>query len=82
MQVMITEEQIQEAKSLLRKAGYFTDNLWHVDDVKSKFEIFDNEDAQDVLNDALTNEWVIEQIRISINNIAEYKEFKKLGTDE
>ena len=75
---MITEEQIQEARNLLREAGYFTDNLWHVDDVKFKFQIFDNEDAQDVLNDALTNEWIIEQIHISIDNIAAYKEFKKI----
>lgn len=74
---MNTEKEVNKARAVLRKAGYFTDNLWHIDDVKSKFEVFDNEDAQDILNDALTNEWVMEQIHISIDNIADAKRFKK-----
>jgi hypothetical protein len=71
----MTEEQ---AKEVLRKEGYFVDNLWHIDDVKSKFIVFDNEDAQDILNDALTNEWIFEQIWLTIDDIATYKGYKKL----
>lgn len=74
--------EIEKAKEVLRKAGFFTDNLWHINDVKGRFQIFDDEDAQDVLNDALTNEWVMEQIYYSIGDIAEYKGFKKIEEDE
>lgn len=69
--------EIEKAKEVLRKAGYFTDNLWHIDDVKSRFRVSDNEDAQDILNDALTNEWVMEQIHLAIRDMAEDKGLKK-----
>lgn len=74
--------EVEKAKEVLRQAGFFTGNLWHVDDVKGQFQIFDDEDAQDVLNDALTNEWVMEQIHYAIDDVAEYKGFKKLEEDE
>lgn len=74
--------EVKKAKEVLRQAGYFVDNLWHVDDVKLRFVVFDDEDAQDILNDALTNEWVMEQIHYSIGDIAEYKGFKKIEEDE
>ena len=44
------EMLIAQAKFTLKQEGYFVDNLWHIDDVKSKFIVFDNEDAQDILN--------------------------------
>lgn len=78
----ISQEDIVEAKEVLRKAGYFVDNLWHIDDVKLRFKVFDNEDAQDVLNQALTNEWVFDQIWYAIDNAAEYKGFKPLEDED
>jgi hypothetical protein len=77
-----SENEINDAKETLRKAGYFVDNLWHVDDVKSKYQVFDNEDAQDILNDALTNEWVFDQIWYAIRNAAELNEFKELEEND
>lgn len=74
--------EVEKAKEVLRKAGYFTDNLWHVGDVKSRFKVFDNEDAQEILNDALTNDWIIEQINCTISEIAEEKGFKKIEDGE
>lgn len=74
--------EIEKAKEVLRKSGYFTDNLWHIDDVKGRFQVSDNEDAQDILNDALTNEWVMEQIHLAIRDMAEYNGFKKLERNE
>ena len=74
--------EIEKAKEVLRKEGYFVDNLWHVDDVKLKFTVFDNEDAQDILNDALTNEWVFDQIWYAIGNAAEYKGFKRIENED
>ncbi len=66
--------KIEQAKKTLRDAGYFTDNLWHVDDVKSRYEC-DNETAIDILDDALSNDATMEQIWFAINfHIDEHKE--------
>lgn len=53
--------EIEKAKAILRDAGYFVDNLWTIRDVQDRFECDDNT-AQDILNDALTNEYIVEQI--------------------
>ena len=56
-----------EAKQALREAGYFVDNLWHVDDVKNATEVsLSTEQAMQVLSMSLTNEATMEQIFISI----------------
>lgn len=54
---------IHEAKQALRDAGYFVDNLWHVDDVKNATEgkISTNQ-AMQVLSMALTNDNTTHQI--------------------
>jgi hypothetical protein len=57
---------IEKAKATLRDAGYFVDNLWHIDDVHSKYTC-DAETAQDILNNALTNDATMEQIWTAIN---------------
>ena len=41
---MPTSKQIEEAKQTLTNAGYFTDNLWHVSDVKENFERYGSND--------------------------------------
>ena len=61
----------QEAKEVLRNAGYFIDNLWHVDDIKFRYNCDDDEQAQDILNTALTNEATMEQIWFAIDMVAE-----------
>ena len=67
---------INEAKALLKANGYFIDNLWCIDDVKSKFKCSD-ENAQDILDRALTNEATMDQIWFSI------KEFGRIdGLEE
>jgi len=68
---------VEEAKKVLKDNGYFTDNLWHVDDVKTKFECTD-EEAQKVLDESLTNEATMEQIWFSINEFGEMFELKKI----
>lgn len=74
--------EIEKAKETLRAAGYFTDNLWHVDDVKLRFGVFDNEDAQDILESALTNAWIMEQIHYGIGEAAEDRGFKNSENNE
>jgi hypothetical protein len=62
-----TSKQIEEAKQTLTNAGYFTDNLWHVSDVKENFKqtFFDevsDDTAQMILEYALTNPSTMEHI--------------------
>jgi len=60
------QKEIEKAKQLLKDNGYFTDNLWHVDDVKSKFKC-DDEAAQSILKNALENDATMEQIWLAID---------------
>jgi hypothetical protein len=62
--------EIEQAKAILKQHGYFVDNLWHVSDVKIKFNVSDNE-AQDILNKSLTNDVTMEQIWFSIHEFGE-----------
>lgn len=61
-----THTKIEEAKSLLKEAGYFTDNLWHVNDVQRQVKHINDDDAQEVLEQALTNDATMEQIWFAI----------------
>lgn len=47
-------DKIEIAKQTLRNAGYFVDNLWHIDDVRDEF-ICPDDDAMCILGDVLTN---------------------------
>lgn len=58
-------EEIQRAKKTLERHGYFTENLWHIDDVKA-YRNCDDGTAQEVLNSALTSEWVMTRINEQI----------------
>jgi len=65
------KEEIIKAKEVLRNAGYFVDNLWHVDDIKLRYNCDDDEQAQDILNTALTNDATMEQIWFAIDMTAQ-----------
>ena len=67
----------EELKSELSRRGYFTDNLWSVEDVKSKFIVTD-EEAQEVLDRSLTNEATMEQIWLSIEIFGEMEGYKEV----
>ena len=69
-----TEEQIEHLKAIVEfgsndlpkiREDYQTENLWCVEDVKSKFKC-DDDDALEVLESALTNDATMEQIWCSI----------------
>ena len=66
----------QELKKELTRRGYYTRNLWHIDDVQSRYEATDNE-AQDVLDEVLQGEWIIGQIFESIDDCAKENELKE-----
>ena len=69
--------EIEKAKQLLKDNGYFVDNLWQVDDVKAKFKC-DDDTAQEVLNQALTNDATMEQIWLSIDIFGEMENLEKI----
>jgi len=60
-----TQQEIDNAKAILRESGYHVDNLWHVDDVKGKYEC-DDDDAYEILDNALSNEATFERIWLAI----------------
>ena len=77
----IESKPVEDAKQTLEQAGYFTKNLWHVDDVKYHFKCSD-EEAQDILNDALTNDATMEQVWFSIKTFAVTKSLTEIKEKE
>jgi len=68
---------INKAKELLEYYGYYTQNLWSIYDVQNKYDC-SNEEAQKILNTALTNEATFEQIWLSIDYAAEFNNIKEI----
>ena len=62
----MTYTDIEQAKTLLKKAGYHTDNMAHVDDVKKLIRHISEDDTQEILSDAYTNDFVKESINQGI----------------
>ena len=74
-----TYEQIKQARQTLKNAGYFVENLWHVDDVKNQYDdmFIDAESAYEILDDAVTNTHVMETIGdIIVENLNEIRGWK------
>ena len=61
---------IQDAKKILERHGYFVTNLWHISDV-TEFYKCDEDTAQYILCNALTNEYVKRSVWDSIDYSAE-----------
>jgi len=61
-----------EAKQVLKQAGYFVDNLWHIQDVYNVADgDIQKDQAMQVLSMALTNEATMEQIWLAIQMATE-----------
>lgn len=60
------QQQIKEARELLKKHGYQTANLWTVGDVQSKFNCT-NDEAMIVIEKALINPATMDQIWFAID---------------
>ena len=72
----LTYKQLRDE---LSRRGYFTGNLWSVDDVKLKFFVTDDE-AQEVLMESLTNDATMEQIWQSITIFGEMGGYKEISS--
>jgi hypothetical protein len=75
-----TQLSIDDARKILESNGYFVANLWHVYDVTSTYRCT-NEQAYGILNDALTNEYIMEQIWDAIDSVAEDLNLEKNEND-
>ena len=67
--------QISQAKALLEKEGYFTANLWHTDDVCQNYKV-NQDQALDLIEDAMTSDWMVANIFETIDIIAEENGYK------
>lgn len=68
-------QDVSIAKALLRKNGYFVENLWCVDDVTQNYDCTEDE-AQEVLGMALTNDVITERIFGAIDDACNELEIK------
>ena len=65
------KEEIEKAREVLREAGYYVDNLWHIDDVRTLFENVTDEQAQEILDASFQNEATFDQIWFAIEQIGQ-----------
>ena len=68
----------QELRDELTRRGYFTGNLWGVEDVLIKYKCTP-EQSQEVLYQSLTNDATMEQIWFSIDTFAELKGYSEVN---
>jgi len=66
-----------KAREVLKRHGYFVENLWHTRDVTDDYQCTDNE-AQEFLRIALTNEATMEQIRLAIDYACDALDIKPI----
>jgi hypothetical protein len=72
--------KIEEAKQFLKSKGYFTDFLWHVDDVKLRYPC-DDETAQKILRDANQHEALGAQMWMCIDDAAEVEGLERIDSN-
>jgi len=65
-----TQMTSDDARKFLAEQGFFTGNLWRIEDVTSSYECSDK-DAYKVLEMALTNDFVMSSIWEAIHIAAE-----------
>jgi hypothetical protein len=75
--------EIEQAKAILKQHGYCVGNLWSVSNVTDRYDCTD-EKAQEALNKALTNEWVVDSIWFAIDDACDSLniELKEGGNNE
>lgn len=72
---MYTEFDIENAKNILRDSGYMVESLWSLPDVQDRYVTDDDMEvdgitAYELLENAVTGNWIMEQIWETIDNLA------------
>lgn len=68
---------VATARALLKSKGYFTENLWCVDDVTQNYKCSD-EVAYDVLEKVMRNEGIVDIIFVAINDMCSDLDIRKI----
>jgi hypothetical protein len=63
------DESTQNALLTLRNAGYYVDNLWHIDDVDN--DDLTDEDKLYILHNAIHRDYIYERINEAIHDETE-----------
>lgn len=66
-EALINNNNRKQAVTMLKNAGYYADNLWHVMDVQLIRECTETE-AYKILDKVMTSGWIMEQIKDSIRD--------------
>jgi len=66
--IKLKDMDSNDLRDELASRGFYTNNLWHVDDVKQNYECTD-EDAQEILDKTMQSEWVTQEIFAFINEV-------------
>tara|TARA_R110002012_G_scaffold288132_1_gene480731 strand:+ start:1438 stop:1677 length:240 start_codon:yes stop_codon:yes gene_type:complete len=69
-------DTIQHAKEVLNNEGFNTSNLWQVEDVTQIYDCTD-EQAQEVLKQALSSRYIVEKIFEEIDIVCEELKLNK-----
>lgn len=69
---------LKTPRSILKSEGYCIHSLWHITDVKSKFECT-NDQAMEVLNKALNSDFIKKHVEFYIIAMAEVVGLEKKG---
>jgi hypothetical protein len=62
----MTKISTEQARQVLKEAGYYVDNLWSINDVYTEGIDVSDDDKYDILDKVLQGEWIMEQINVSI----------------
>jgi len=69
-------DRLNDAKKILKMYGYYTDNLWHIDDVKQNYDITD-EQAYEMLNRAMQLDYTTSTIFEIIDEVCSSNDHEK-----
>ena len=72
----LKEVSSEDLRQELELRGWYTQNLWHVDDVMQNYDCA-SEDAMRVLDFVLTSDHVTEEVFRGIDYQAEYSNIKR-----
>jgi hypothetical protein len=75
------DSRLRAARKILTDNGYYTDNLWSVEDVMGKFNCT-FEEAMEVLDDAMGNDATYEQIWMAIDCAADANGLEEIDSDD
>jgi hypothetical protein len=67
-----TNQRVEHAKDVLSRHGYYTGNIWHIEDVQRAFYCDDYE-ADEVLSDVFSKQSIIDAIYNAIEKECEFR---------